>query len=540
MPIGSLDRWPEDYERGRPGWPREAVDVAALPPTATVLELGAGTGKLTRLLVAAFDRVVALEPAEPMRRLLATQCPEAETVTGTAEDIPLADASVDAVFAAEAFHRFDKVRALGEIVRVLRPGGALVLLWNLPAGPTDPPIAALEQFLAERGPSPGDVDYDPLDLRGAGFSFSDEELAVAGSSFEPLQVAQLANPQTIDRDGLLAFFASMGWLADLPDADRLPLLDRVKSLITADEYRRCWETEVYWTRLTDRPAVRQRILESQRHGQVFDGIAEAYDARRSGYPGELVAAAVELAGLDPESRVVEVGSGTGKLTEELVALGLHIEAVEPGRNMIAAARRRLQESDLVRFHIGRFEEVPLPDEWFDALFSASAFHWVDPQVGWRKAAAVLRPGGTIALLQPVSVRGESSGDAVAELDAAFRRLAPAQASERSPLRDEAAIVTGADERRDNVSEVWAWLAHPGFEVAEAGRLFGPATLTSVPRVTEQTADEHWAVFETTARYDRLTPTVRAALRSESERIIDRVGGTLRSTRIMALVTAQRR
>ena len=172
MPIGSLDRWPEDYERGRPGWPREAVDVAALPPTATVLELGAGTGKLTRLLVAAFDRVVALEPAEPMRRLLATQCPEAETVTGTAEDIPLADASVDAVFAAEAFHRFDKVRALGEIVRVLRPGGALVLLWNLPAGPTDPPIAALEQFLAERGPSPGDVDYDPLDLRGAGFSFS--------------------------------------------------------------------------------------------------------------------------------------------------------------------------------------------------------------------------------------------------------------------------------------------------------------------------------------------------------------------------------
>ena len=108
MPIGSLDRWPEDYERGRPGWPREAVDVAALPPTATVLELGAGTGKLTRLLVAAFDRVVALEPAEPMRRLLATQCPEAETVTGTAEDIPLADASVDAVFAAEAFHRFDE------------------------------------------------------------------------------------------------------------------------------------------------------------------------------------------------------------------------------------------------------------------------------------------------------------------------------------------------------------------------------------------------------------------------------------------------
>ena len=144
MPTGSLDRWPDDYERGRPGWPREAVDLAGLPQTATVLELGAGTGKLTRLLVHAFDRVLALEPAEPMRRLLETRCPEAETVAGTAEEISLSDVSVDGVFAAEAFHRFEDGRALDEIVRVLRPGGALVLLWNVPAGPTEPSIAAAE------------------------------------------------------------------------------------------------------------------------------------------------------------------------------------------------------------------------------------------------------------------------------------------------------------------------------------------------------------------------------------------------------------
>jgi ubiquinone/menaquinone biosynthesis C-methylase UbiE len=537
MPTGSLDRWPEDYERGRPGWPREAVGVAALLPTATVLELGAGTGKLTRLLIAAFDRVIALEPAEPMRRLLEKRCPEAETVAGNAEDIPLAAASVDAVFAAEAFHRFDEGRALAEIVRVLRPGGALVLLWNLP---TEPSIAALEQFLAERAPKPGQVDYDPLDLRGAGFSFGDDRLASAGSRFEPLQVARFANLQTVDRDGLLSFFASMGWLADLPDADRLPLLDRARSLLASDEYQRRWETEVHWTRLTEGPAGRDRILDAQRHGQVFDGMAEAYDALRSGYPSALVATAVEIAGLGPESRVVEVGSGTGKLTEELVALGLHVDAVEPGRNMIEVARRRLNDSELVRFHIGRFEDVPLPERSFDAVLSASAFHWVDPQIGWRKAAGLLRPGGTLGLFQPVSVRNESAGDAVAELDAAFRRLAPAQAAERPAARDEATIVAGAEQRRDNVSEVWAWLAHPGFEVAEAERLFGPATLTTVPRVIEQTADELWAVFETTARHERLSPAVRAELRSESERIIDRSGGTLRSTRIVALVTAQRR
>ena len=92
MPAGSLDRWPEDYERGRPGWPPEVVDVPALPPTATVLDLGAGTGKLTRLLVPAFARVVAVEPADAMRRILETLCPEAEALPGTGQEIPLADA----------------------------------------------------------------------------------------------------------------------------------------------------------------------------------------------------------------------------------------------------------------------------------------------------------------------------------------------------------------------------------------------------------------------------------------------------------------
>src|SRR6266404_2443040 len=132
MPAGSRDRWPEDYERGRPGWPPEVIELAALPPTATVLDLGAGTGKLTRLLVSAFDRVVAVEPAEAMRRLLVTFCPEAEALAGTAQEIPLPDDSVDAVLAAQAFHWFEDEHALAEIARVLRPGGALVLMWNLP------------------------------------------------------------------------------------------------------------------------------------------------------------------------------------------------------------------------------------------------------------------------------------------------------------------------------------------------------------------------------------------------------------------------
>ena len=249
MPGGSGDRWPEDYERGRPGYTSEAVEIAGVPATATVLDLGAGTGKLTRLLVPAFDRVVAVEPAEAMRDRLAALCREAEALAGSAEEIPLADASVDAVFAAEAFHWFDGERALTEIARVLRPLGALVLMWNLPVGPTEPTIESVEQLLGGRSFDRADLGYDPLDLNTIRYESGSWRVAFEASPFEELQDARLQNVQTLDRDGVVAFFASMGWIADLPDDERLPLLDEVRSLLDADEYRREWETHVSWTRL---------------------------------------------------------------------------------------------------------------------------------------------------------------------------------------------------------------------------------------------------------------------------------------------------
>jgi SAM-dependent methyltransferase len=247
MPTGSLDRWAEDYERGRPGWPPEVVDIAGLPATATVLDLAAGTGKLTRLLVATFERVLAVEPAEAMRRLLVSSCPDAEALDGSAEAIPLANASVDALFAAEAFHKFDGPHAVAELARVLRPGGALVLLWNLPAGPTEPSIAAAEQFLEQRGPDRAEVGYDPLDLNSKRYASGAWRVPFAGSPFEEFRETRLPNPQTVDRGGLVSFFASMGWVGDLADEERLPLLDELRSLLSAAEYRRLWETRVHWT-----------------------------------------------------------------------------------------------------------------------------------------------------------------------------------------------------------------------------------------------------------------------------------------------------
>jgi SAM-dependent methyltransferase len=247
MPAGSGDGFPEDYERGRPGWPNEAVFLD-LPPTATVLDLGAGTGKLTRLLLNRFDRVVAVEPAEAMRRLLVALCPQAEACAGHARNIPLTDGSVDAVFAAEAFHWFDDDQSLAEIVRVLRVDAPLILLWNLPAGPWEPSITSAEALLRKRLPE-GTLDYDPLDLDGPHRGDGDWRGSFVAAGFEPLRDTRIANPQTLDSDGLVSFFASMGWIADIGDEERLPLLADVRSVLSASEYRRLWTTQVFWTRL---------------------------------------------------------------------------------------------------------------------------------------------------------------------------------------------------------------------------------------------------------------------------------------------------
>jgi SAM-dependent methyltransferase len=247
-PAGSGDRFFEDYERGRPGWPRRAVELFDFPLTATVLDLGAGTGKLTRLLLDRFDRVVAVEPAPAMRRILVTLCPQAETCAGQARNIPLRDGSVDAAFAAEAFHWFDDDQALAEIARVLRVNAPLVLLWNLPAGPWEPSIRSAEVLLRKRLPE-GTLDHDPFDLDGPRRGDGEWRGSFVSAGFEPLRDARIPNPQTLDREGLVSFFASMGWIAEIGDEERLPLLAEVRSVLSASEYRRPWTTNVFWTRL---------------------------------------------------------------------------------------------------------------------------------------------------------------------------------------------------------------------------------------------------------------------------------------------------
>lgn len=122
------------YERGRPSYPADAVqwlvDGLAIGPGRDVVDLAAGTGKFTRLLVPTGARLSAVEPSAAMRAEFATQLPDVPIVDGTAEQLPLRDASVDAVTVAQAFHWFDVRSATAELARVIRPGGAFGMIWN--------------------------------------------------------------------------------------------------------------------------------------------------------------------------------------------------------------------------------------------------------------------------------------------------------------------------------------------------------------------------------------------------------------------------
>ena len=125
----------ETYERGRPDYPPAAIEhlvrMLGLRDGVSILDLGAGTGKLTRLLQFSGARLVAVEPVEAMRQTLAEKVPGVTVLDGTAEAIPLADQSVHAVTIAQAFHWFDGVRALRELHRVLEPSGRVGLVWNV-------------------------------------------------------------------------------------------------------------------------------------------------------------------------------------------------------------------------------------------------------------------------------------------------------------------------------------------------------------------------------------------------------------------------
>jgi SAM-dependent methyltransferase len=221
----TFDAVAADYDRGRPGWPAamlegiEAVDV---------LDLAAGTGKLTRLLVERYRHVIAVEPLPGMRALLPRQ---AEALEGNAEAVPLPDRSVDAAFVAEAFHWFDSTAAVTELARVLRPAGTVLVCFNTWRGSYEPPIGErAERVLEERRaglPPPG----------GPKVASGEWKRGFVGQPFSPLQPRSYDHESVTDREGVAAYYSSTSSTAQLPPAERTRLRAELVAALADVRYR---------------------------------------------------------------------------------------------------------------------------------------------------------------------------------------------------------------------------------------------------------------------------------------------------------------
>ncbi|SNY45263.1 class I SAM-dependent methyltransferase [Paractinoplanes atraurantiacus] len=210
--AASFDAAAEAYQRGRPSYPLSAVEWAVPRAARRVLDLGAGTGKFTKLLADANLDVVAVEPSAAMRDQLAAAVHRAAVFEGSAERIPLPDASVDAVVVAQAWHWVDPRDATAEVARVLRPGGTLSLVWNI-RDHSEPWVALLDGILHQH--TRQEIDTEP-------------EL---GEPFARLERTEIRWRHTLSRGELLDMVASRSYVIVLPEQQRRELLGNVEELM---------------------------------------------------------------------------------------------------------------------------------------------------------------------------------------------------------------------------------------------------------------------------------------------------------------------
>jgi SAM-dependent methyltransferase len=208
------------YERARPGYPDDAVRWLAGDEPCDVVDLGAGTGKLTRSLVALGHRVTAVEPLEEMLERLRVAVPGAIAVRGSAESLPLTDGSADVVTCAQAFHWFDHAVALREMARVLRRDGRIALVWNTRDD--------AQEWVSELT----DTVIGRSEFRSGGVSATTDRIDESGL-FGPVERASFAHVQLLGREDLVALVRSRSQCAVLPEDERMPVLQGVEALFDA-------------------------------------------------------------------------------------------------------------------------------------------------------------------------------------------------------------------------------------------------------------------------------------------------------------------
>lgn len=216
-----------DYDRYRVGPPPAIVAEVTPAHCEAVLDLGAGTGALTRLLAGRFPTVFAVEPDQRMRGVLAETCPAAVALDGVAERIPLPDASVDAVLVSSAWHWMDPAAAIPEIARVLRPAGMLGIIWNRRDTTVDW-VADLEEF--RRGATDSD-DFVPERIR----YYLEEPWLPAGAPFRGVEVSAVPWQAELTRDEICGLLTTYTGYLMAPPRQRAEIMRRFRDYVHGDD-----------------------------------------------------------------------------------------------------------------------------------------------------------------------------------------------------------------------------------------------------------------------------------------------------------------
>lgn len=259
-------------------------------------------------------------------------------------------------------------------------------------------------------------------------------------------------------------------------------------------------------------------FDSKKESEMFDKAAEYYDKFRPGYPKEIVTTLVEKTGLSGTSRVLEIGSGSGKATDYFKEYGFQIQCIDPGENLVKNGQLKYHNYSNLTFECGRFEELVLEDECYDVIFSAQAFHWIPQPVGYQKCAAILKPKGYLAPFWNMYLITDKQQDKeLLELSGKYGGFADFVSEQEAESRIRSIV-----------------------QKIEDSGLFQSPTVHRCLWKQEYTADEYYGFALTGNRFLQLPEEVKENARREIEELANRYGGKIVRPYLCVLYLAQKK
>jgi len=255
---------------------------------------------------------------------------------------------------------------------------------------------------------------------------------------------------------------------------------------------------------------------------TFDQDASLYEKARPGYPDALFEDIIEFSKISDHGKILEIGCGTAQATLPFAVRGYSIQCIELGANLAAVARQKLSDYPKAQVSVGNFEEYPLEEKSFDLVISGTAFHWIDPHLGYRKAAQVLREEGTLALFWNKPVQTQVSAECVQSIQNVYERVVPEMAKRFPGLVHPDAIPTPV---KDEINR---------------SQVFGDVTVLKYRWEAEYSAKTYIELLNTYSDHIALEEEIRTKLFDGIETLIEiKFGGTIVKEHLSILYLAHR-